>query len=76
MILQPFGGRVEASDWSAAIGFVSACSTWCLGAAMAGIGLSTRLGRLRSLGFQPLAAGLVTALAVGCVSTALVLARA
>jgi hypothetical protein len=42
---------------------------------MAGVGLSTRLGRLRSLGLQPLAAGLVAALTVGCVSAALVLTR-
>jgi uncharacterized membrane protein YadS len=39
---------------------------------MASVGLSTRLGRLRSLGLAPLAAGLATALAVGLVSATLV----
>ena len=73
---KPVGGLLDATAWSAAIGFVSASSTWCLVVAMAGIGLSTRLRRLRSLGLQPLAAGLATALTVGIVSAALVLGLA
>ena len=72
----PFGGLLDASAWPAVIGIVSASSTWCLAVAMAGIGLSTRLRRLRSLGLQPLAAGFATALTVGIVSAALVLGLA
>lgn len=65
-------GLLDAAGWTAAIELASATSTWCLVVAMAGIGLSTRLGRLRSLGLQPLAAGLATALTVGLVSATLV----
>jgi uncharacterized integral membrane protein (TIGR00698 family) len=63
---------LDAAWWTAAIGLASATSTGCLVVAMAGIGLATRLGRLRNLGLGPLAAGLATALTVGLVSTALV----
>ena len=63
---------LDAGAWSAAIGLASATSTGCLVVAMAGVGLSTRLGRLRSLGLGPLAAGLATALTVALVSAALV----
>jgi uncharacterized membrane protein YadS len=63
---------LDAACWTAAIGLASATSTGCLVVAMAGIGLSTRLGRLRNLGLGPLAAGLATALTVGLVSAALV----
>ena len=73
---KPFGGLLDASAWSAAIDLVSASSTWCLAVAMAGIGLSTRVHQLRSLGLQPLAAGLAAALTVGVVSAALVLGLA
>jgi len=65
-------GLFDAASWTAAIGLLSATSTACLVVAMAAIGLSTRLGRLRSLGLGPLAAGLATALTVGSVSATLV----
>jgi uncharacterized integral membrane protein (TIGR00698 family) len=73
---KPFGGLLDASAWTGAIDLVSASSTWSLAVAMAGIGLSTRLRQLRSLGLQPLAAGLAAALTVGVVSAALVLGLA
>jgi uncharacterized membrane protein YadS len=39
---------------------------------MAAVGLGTSLERMRALGLRPLAAGLVTALAVGGVSAFLI----
>jgi uncharacterized membrane protein YadS len=70
----PSRAWIDAASWSSATAFVSATSTWCLGVAMAGVGLSTRLGRLRQLGLQPLAAGFAAALTVGGVAALLVLA--
>ena len=67
-------GLLDASTWQAWTGAVSAGSSWCLAVAMAGIGLSTRLARLRSLGLQPLAMGFAAALTVGGISAALLLA--
>jgi uncharacterized integral membrane protein (TIGR00698 family) len=63
---------VDGALWTAAIGAASDASAGCLAVAMAAIGLSTRLGRLRSLGLAPLAAGLAAALAVALVSAVLV----
>ena len=65
-------GLLDAAGWTATIGLVSATSTACLVVAMAAIGLSTSLVRLRSLGLQSLAAGMATAVTVGLVSVALV----
>jgi uncharacterized integral membrane protein (TIGR00698 family) len=78
--LRTLGDRVVAASpslvdgalFSAAIGSASSTSAGCLAVAMAAIGLSTRLGRLRSLGFAPLAAGFAAALAVALVSAGLV----
>jgi uncharacterized integral membrane protein (TIGR00698 family) len=68
------GSRALVNDalWAAAIGLGSDASAGCLAVAMAAIGLSTRLGRLKSLGLTPLAAGLATAAVVALVSAALV----
>jgi uncharacterized integral membrane protein (TIGR00698 family) len=63
---------VDGALWAAAIGAASDASAACLAVAMAAIGLSTRLGRLRSLGLAPLAAGLAAALTVALVSAGLV----
>jgi uncharacterized integral membrane protein (TIGR00698 family) len=63
---------VDGALWTAAVGAASGASAACLAVAMAAIGLSTRLGRLRSLGLAPLAAGLAAALAVALVSAGLV----
>jgi uncharacterized integral membrane protein (TIGR00698 family) len=73
-LVRTLGDRTleHAAGWTAALGAASTLSTACLVVAMAGVGLSTRLGRLRSLGPKPLAAGLATALAVGLVSAAMV----
>jgi uncharacterized integral membrane protein (TIGR00698 family) len=69
-------GQLNAAAWTDLIGFVSACSGWCLAVAMAGIGLSTGLRHLRRLGLQPLAAGFAAALTVGVLSAALLRALA
>jgi uncharacterized integral membrane protein (TIGR00698 family) len=63
---------VDGAVWTAAVGAASDASAACLAVAMAAIGLSTRLGRLRSLGLAPLAAGLAAALTVALVAAGLV----
>jgi len=72
----PFGGLLGAAEWTAAIGFVSTLSAWCLTVAMASVGLGTNLKRLRGLGLRPLGVGLAAALAVGVASAALIHALA
>jgi uncharacterized integral membrane protein (TIGR00698 family) len=54
--------------WQAGLDVAASVSTWTLSAALAGIGLSTDLARLRGLGVKPLFVGFVAALAVGAVS--------
>jgi uncharacterized integral membrane protein (TIGR00698 family) len=66
------GAPQAAALWTAALALAADASTACLAVAMAAIGLSTRLGRLRSLGLAPLAAGFATALAVALVSAGLI----
>jgi uncharacterized integral membrane protein (TIGR00698 family) len=68
----PSGG-VEAGMAGAWKGFLDAAatvSTWALASALAGIGLTTDLARLRGLGWRPLLVGLVAAMCVGMVSAA------
>jgi uncharacterized membrane protein YadS len=66
------GGFLDSASWMAAVRLASEASTACLAVAMAAIGLSTRLDRLRRLGLAPFGAGLATALTVGIVSAVLV----
>jgi uncharacterized integral membrane protein (TIGR00698 family) len=54
--------------WKWFLDAASAVSTWALAAALAGIGLTTDLQKLRALGWRPLAVGLAAALCVGIVS--------
>lgn len=68
----PFGGLLDASAWEAAIRGISGASAGCLTVAMAAVGLSTSIRRLRGLGLAPLAVGLGAALAVAALSAALV----
>jgi uncharacterized integral membrane protein (TIGR00698 family) len=68
----PFGGWLSADAWQAVTERMSTVSTVCLTVAMAAVGLGTSLERMRVLGLRPLAAGLVTALAVGGVSAVLI----
>jgi uncharacterized integral membrane protein (TIGR00698 family) len=68
----PFGGWLSPDAWHELVERTSTVSTACLTVAMAAVGLGTSLERMRALGLRPLAAGLVTALAVGGVSALLI----
>jgi uncharacterized integral membrane protein (TIGR00698 family) len=72
----PFGGALSAERWSATIASAGSASSWCLVLAMAAIGLGTNLRQLRGLGLRPLGVGLIAALSVGAVATALILGMA
>lgn len=59
--------------WQQLYGSVSTVSaTFLLGAAMAGVGLSTDLKKLKGLGMKPFFIGLIAALSVSLVSFLLV----
>ncbi|MCP4004874.1 MAG: putative sulfate exporter family transporter [bacterium] len=72
----PFGGLLTSEQWSDLIATASTLATWCLTVAMASVGLSTNLKRLRALGVKPLAVGIAAALTVGFVSSGLIHALA
>ena len=61
-------GFIPASEWQALIGYSSKAAKWCLTAAMAGIGLTTNIKLLCSLGLKPFVLGFVSATAVGGVA--------
>jgi uncharacterized integral membrane protein (TIGR00698 family) len=62
-------GSPEAlTNWKAFLGAANTASTWALTIALAGIGLSTDLAKLRGLGLKPLLVGFAAALSVGVVS--------
>jgi uncharacterized integral membrane protein (TIGR00698 family) len=62
------GSPAALATWQAFLGVANTTSTWALTAALAGIGLSTELAKLRGLGLKPLMVGFVAALSVGVVS--------
>ena len=62
------GSAAALVDWKAFLGSASTVSTWALTIALAGIGLSTELAKLRGLGLKPLLVGFAAALSVGVVS--------
>ncbi len=62
--------------WAMFLEGAATVSAWALAAALAGIGLTTDLARLRGLGWKPLLVGLVAALWVGVVSAVSLLAIA
>jgi len=68
---RPFG-LLTLETWHSLLHVAARASTFCLGVAMAGVGLGTRIGELRDIGFKPLGLGLVSALMVGIVSTLLI----
>jgi uncharacterized integral membrane protein (TIGR00698 family) len=61
-------GLGAAAAWKGFLEAASTVSTWALAVALAGIGLTTDLRKLRALGWRPLAVGLAAALCVGVVS--------
>lgn len=68
---RPFG-LLTADQWHEVVKQASHVTSYCLAIAMAGVGLGTRIGNLRSIGLKPLGLGLVSALIVGLVSTLLI----
>ena len=69
---EPFAGLLTGAQWEGSIEFFTTLSAWSLTVAMASVGLGTNLGRLRELGFKPLAAGFAAALIVGGVAAGLI----
>ena len=67
----PFG-LLTPEQWHDFIKLASKVTTYCLGIAMAGVGLGTSIKGLKSIGFKPLGLGLVSALIVGIISTLLI----
>jgi uncharacterized integral membrane protein (TIGR00698 family) len=65
-----------ATAWRWFLDGAGTLSAWALAAALAGIGLTTDLRRLRALGWRPLAVGFAAALSVGLVSAAILSAFA
>jgi len=62
------GAPGALATWKAFLDTTGTVSTWALMAALAGIGLSTELAKLRGLGLKPLMVGFAAALSVGVVS--------
>jgi uncharacterized integral membrane protein (TIGR00698 family) len=65
-------GLLTPDQWHGFITQASHVTSYCLGIAMAGVGLGTRMKGLRSIGLKPLGLGLVSALTVGLISTLLI----
>lgn len=66
-------GLFEPSDWEGFYSFWSSFgSTYMLGLAMAGVGLSTNLKAFKGMGITPFYIGLIAAAAVGSVSLLLI----
>jgi uncharacterized integral membrane protein (TIGR00698 family) len=68
---RPFG-LLTPEQWHAFLDVSKHVSTYCLGIAMAGVGLGTSIKGLKAMGLKPLGLGLVSALIVGIISTLLI----
>jgi uncharacterized integral membrane protein (TIGR00698 family) len=68
---RPFG-LLTPDQWHGFVKLASHVTTYCLGIAMAGVGLGTSIKGIRSIGLKPLGLGLVSALLVGIISTLLI----
>ena len=68
---RPFG-LLAPEQWHAFLDAGKHGATYCLGVAMAGVGLGTRIADLRRIGLRPLGLALTSALLVGVVSVLLV----
>ncbi len=68
---RPFG-LLTPEQWHAFLDVSKQVSTYCLGIAMAGVGLGTSIKGLKAMGLKPLGLGLVSALIVGIISTLLI----
>ena len=67
-------GVLSQDQWHLLLDAGKHGATYCLGIAMAGVGLGTRITELRKIGFKPLGLALVSALIVGVISATLVTA--
>ena len=65
-------GLFGAEAWTSLYGGIRRWAVNFLVVALAGVGLSTRFGKLKELGFKPFLAGLVAAVVVGGVSYLLI----
>lgn len=61
-------GILDAASWKALYSWTQDAAIFLLTVALAGIGLTTRLGVLKGLGIKPMLVGLSAALAVGLIS--------
>ena len=68
---QPFG-LFTVDQWNEVVGYTKKTAEWCLGVAMAAVGLGTSIKGLKDIGLRPLGAGLVAAVLVGGVSIGLI----
>lgn len=68
---RPFG-ILDPGTWNTFIDYAKQAAEFCLGIAMAAVGLGTSIRKLLSIGLKPLAAGLVSAVLVGGSSATLI----
>lgn len=68
----PAFGFLPVDQWKAIVGYVKETAELFLAIAMAAVGLGTSIRGLVSIGFKPLAMGLIAALLVGGVSLTLI----
>jgi uncharacterized integral membrane protein (TIGR00698 family) len=65
-------GILDPATWQQVLSAADTLAIWCLGIAMAAIGLGTGLSRMMRLGWRPLCGGLAAAVLVGGMSVALI----
>jgi len=65
-------GMLSQDQWHAFLDLSKHGAIYCLGIAMAGVGLGTRITELRKIGFKPLGLALVSALIVGIISALMI----
>ena len=68
----PAFGFMAPETWNTVISWTKYTAEFCLGIAMAAVGLGTRIDKLISIGLKPLGAGFVTAVMVGAASMTLI----
>jgi uncharacterized integral membrane protein (TIGR00698 family) len=68
----PAFGMIPVETWQAAVGYTKEAAEFCLGIAMAAVGLGTSIKGLKDIGLKPLGVGLFSALLVGGVSIGLI----
>ena len=69
---RPFG-VLDPATWKSLVSVAKVAAEYCLGIAMAAVGLGTSLAGLRKIGVKPLGVGLFSAVLVGGVSYVLIM---